>query len=1044
LRTSIGALGVRPGEGARVLRLVAFAFLVTAAVVLAKSAQRELFLAAYPRSRIPDAFLLSALSLALASVGIFAVAARVGLARLMRGLLAAGVVLWLGGWAAVRFGLPGAPLGLYVLVEAMCSLLIVQTWAVIAEALDVRSAKRLLPVVGLGAGAAWTFGGFSVSALAQLWGPSALLFCAPLLLLLALGALGVVLRRDLAGGGGDGRGKEASGLSAFGAGLRYIAQEPLMRVLAFVAVVEVVVEKAIDFQMLSTAQATLGGTPGGVTSFMGMFYGVTGALTLAAPFVFSGKVLSKFGSTRALAGAQLWALCASLLFFFVPVLAAMVLLAGGERVLKQALSAPARSQILGVVPSVRRAQAAAALSGILGAGAAAAASLALRAYPEALSVRWLSLGVVGLMAALVAVSALFLRKSYVLALQRSVDRRKLDFDEQDGRRLDLDGERVFTLTRELESGDPARGEFAVSIASRAEPAQGRPLLHAALVCPMPTVQAAAAAALGRMGDAQDAPRLARTLEATQDEEVRCAGLAALAALGTPDHALLLRLREDPRPRVRALCWACLAREADGGDPVQLVGLLTLLASPDATERAAAAWAIGEVPSQREALRRAFVPLMSDTSLEVRRAALRAAARWEDGQLVRAVMLSLEEPRLSAPAFEVLSQLDEEAVGRVEALLPSAPVAIVGRTASALARAEGGRASAVLEHLLEHRDGQVRYGASRALGVRRRAQRWSPDSRETLLARIAEELEQGYRYHEALRGLTRVLEVGQAGEAERRFVQGEVESRIAETERRLLSLIALLSDPRLARLCGHLRGDSPSLAARVLELVEQSVEPALAAKVVPFLEARPAQLSAEAGEAVPDDPLVTLMALGDDHLRRCALLAFRDKLAGRFADVLVQEGPLLHLVERIRFLRSVPLFKGLSPEDLMKLAEIAEPTEHAAGEVIFRKGDVGDVLCVVVGGRVEIRDQGQVIATPGPNDFFGELALFDNEPRSADAVCAEKTELLEIQGVDLDGLMERRPEIAREIIRVLARRLRKTTQAMVVKTISLTNLKAVGT
>ena len=154
------------------------------------------------------------------------------------------------------------------------------------------------------------------------------------------------------------------------------------------------------------------------------------------------------------------------------------------------------------------------------------------------------------------------------------------------------------------------------------------------------------------------------------------------------------------------------------------------------------------------------------------------------------------------------------------------------------------------------------------------------------------------------------------------------------------------------------------------------------------------------------------------------------VAQRYPQLTAKEEPLLHLVEKLRFLRSVPIFKNMSPEDLMKLAEIATPAEHHAGKIIFKKGDPGDVLCVVVKGKVEIRDSGHVIATELPNDFFGELALFDHEPRSADAVCIDDTELLEIGGADLESLMERRPEIAREIIRVLAKRLRRTTTEMV--------------
>ena len=173
----------------------------------------------------------------------------------------------------------------------------------------------------------------------------------------------------------------------------------------------------------------------------------------------------------------------------------------------------------------------------------------------------------------------------------------------------------------------------------------------------------------------------------------------------------------------------------------------------------------------------------------------------------------------------------------------------------------------------------------------------------------------------------------------------------------------------------------------------------------------------------------VLALGDEHLRLVAHVAFK-KLAGRLPALSIEEGALLQLVERVRFLRSVPVFKNLSPEDLMKLAEISNAASYAEGHVVFRKGDPGDVLCVMVSGKVEIRNEGRVIATQGANDFFGELALFDQEPRSADAVCVADTVLLEIGGADLDALLERRPEISREIIRVLARRLRHTTQELV--------------
>jgi hypothetical protein len=372
---------------------------------------------------------------------------------------------------------------------------------------------------------------------------------------------------------------------------------------------------------------------------------------------------------------------------------------------------------------------------------------------------------------------------------------------------------------------------------------------------------------------------------------------------------------------------------------------------------------------------------------------------------------------------------------VELALRDAPAAVISRTAAALSRGAGDRSLDLLTRLLGHEDASVRYRAARSLMTQRRTRDdWRPNG-PLLLSAILAELEQGYCYYATLIALAQAQPASVSDEA-RRFLGGEIQSRIRQTEDRLLALIAVASDRRVAWMSGQLRGASPQTLARVIELLEQSIDAELAKLVVPFIESQTAEArSKEAHERfhVPpqywSDAMAGIIDMNDEHLRRCALLAWRERMQAEYPAVADREQPLLHLVERIRFLRSVPLFKELAPEDLMKLAEIAEPVEHVAGHRIFKKGDPGDVLCVVVRGRVEIRDERRVIASQGAHEFFGELAVLDHEPRSADAVCAEDTALLQIGGPDLEELMERRPEIAKEIIRVLARRLRQTTQAM---------------
>ncbi len=1056
MRGIAGAIGLRPGEGNRTLRLLGFVFLFTATVVLARSAQRDIFLAAYPRARIADAFLYSALFSALASLGVTALAARLGLVRMVHAVLWSGAVLFAVGWVSIRVAPQAGPMAVYIVVEVLLSLLLNQGWAVASEALDVRAAKRLLPVVGLGAGVAWTLGGFAVGALGRVVPSSTLLLASPVLLILASLMLRWIAARDV-----DSRGeppREVQGLwASLGDGLRYITREPLMRILAAIITVELVVERITDFQLLSAAQERFAGEAGGVASFMGLFYGVTGAVTLLAPLLFSGKVLSQFGSTRTLLAAQAWVLLASGLFLAFPGFAVVVLLTGGDRIFKQALSAPARSQILGAVPAVRRSQANALLRGVVAGLFSAVAALLLKALPSGVPIHWLSIPSIALVAVLLVLTWQKLRKSYVLALQHSVDHRKLDLDD-DAR--ELDGEQVATLAAELESSEPDRVSFAVTLLGGAKPEVSRPLLLRALLHAVPEVRAEAVTALARNRDPRDVGALATLLEEEKDDAVVCAALRALAELGGEQAAERVSQRlSSPSPRVRALARACLARfeQLDAGTRPSPAGaaFAALLRSPAEEDRTAAAWALSQVELVSSSLAASFAPLLVDASVAVRQAALKAAGQFHEPAIVRSLVFALEDPSTAAAAFDAFPLLDDAGVSRVAQVLESAPDPVVSWTASALARAQPVQALDLLKRLLEHADPQVRHRASRALALRRRSREWAPPTSGALARALHAELARGYAYYATLIGLEGTLSMdhtdpGVGYSSERRFISGEIDSRIQETERRILGLISLVADPRIARLSHHLRDASPQVTARLLELLEQSLDAELAALVLPFLERQTNEARVKTASErfhVPDrfreDPLAGIIELNDPHLRRCALLVYGDRIAARYPELVNREEPLLPLVERIRFLRSVPLFKGLSPEDLMKLAEIAATVEHASGGTIFRKGDPGDVLCVVVRGQVEIRDQAQLIATQGPNDFFGELALFDHEPRSADAVAAQDTELLEIGGADLDALMERRPEIAREVIRVLARRLRSTTQAMLVRTPSSPNIPAVS-
>jgi CRP-like cAMP-binding protein len=135
-------------------------------------------------------------------------------------------------------------------------------------------------------------------------------------------------------------------------------------------------------------------------------------------------------------------------------------------------------------------------------------------------------------------------------------------------------------------------------------------------------------------------------------------------------------------------------------------------------------------------------------------------------------------------------------------------------------------------------------------------------------------------------------------------------------------------------------------------------------------------------------------------------------------------------EVVELLGRVPVFSTLDGADLQRIAQLAVPRGFEAGEVVFREGDHSDTCYVVRTGRARAVHQhgdGRTItlATFGPGDIFGELALFEDERRSATVEALQATGVLALLGPDMRRLIADRPQIAMRLLVALARRLRET-------------------
>jgi CRP/FNR family transcriptional regulator, cyclic AMP receptor protein len=132
------------------------------------------------------------------------------------------------------------------------------------------------------------------------------------------------------------------------------------------------------------------------------------------------------------------------------------------------------------------------------------------------------------------------------------------------------------------------------------------------------------------------------------------------------------------------------------------------------------------------------------------------------------------------------------------------------------------------------------------------------------------------------------------------------------------------------------------------------------------------------------------------------------------------------------LRELPLFKGLSPAIIDRLASYAHTKSFSAGAIICGKGDPGDSVFAVCSGTVKISNlsaegKGAVFALMNAKEIFGEMALLDGQPRSAEALALTDCVLLVIDRRDFIPLVKSEPDLAMRLIEVLCARLRHTSE-----------------
>jgi CRP-like cAMP-binding protein len=137
--------------------------------------------------------------------------------------------------------------------------------------------------------------------------------------------------------------------------------------------------------------------------------------------------------------------------------------------------------------------------------------------------------------------------------------------------------------------------------------------------------------------------------------------------------------------------------------------------------------------------------------------------------------------------------------------------------------------------------------------------------------------------------------------------------------------------------------------------------------------------------------------------------------------------VLNPVEIALHLKSLPLFEGLTTRQLMDLANEVHEEQHDAETIVFREGEPGDCLYLIVEGQVRVTRGETLLRDQGPKSFFGEIAVLEDVSRTATITATSRVRFLRLDRDDLLRLMEELPAIAIGICQNLSRRVSELTE-----------------
>jgi len=1026
VRVFASRLEMREESMSRIGLFCALAVVQYAANALARTASESLFLTHAGAEALPVYLLLVGILAAPVAGALANVIDRMPKATVYRASLAISIAVAVGLRALTLVDSIATWFAVLIAIVLMEILLNLQYWVLISEYFTSIEQKRLITLLIIVRSAGGVLGAGSANVLAQGIGTADLLLVFPVLFVVAS-----VLLRRLARTERPLESEAAEKEESVGAALRslpaLLREYPIITLLAVVGFFDVLLGGVGSYLAYSVFAQSYPDEQQ-MTAFLGTLKATLSVLEVVTILFVTRPLIRRVGVGGMNAIFPFASFGTLLALAIRPTVPIAVLASVTYDTVGSSLNNPVESLTYNAVPPRFLGRVRSVSEGILQPSGLAVGGIVLLAVQSRLTfaqITWMAVGA----AALHTVLGFWRGRLYVAALSQQISSSAVDFTSRDSVRLKVPTAYAEEVDRLLAGADAETRAFGLELAARLGADRFFPAARPVLPGLEGRGREAGVNFLAALRGKHERGELLELLR-TGSPSVQSLVLEALLRLkGGLDAEALPSLLASPDAKVRGLARAAALRSGRAQGPL-------LLSDPELGDAGLAAVARGAraagdrqlVPALVEAMMRGS-PNTRATAIEGLVALVPLGAAYASVLALVELELESDEPRVRAAAYALLGSEDRIRVALVSRGLEDSHGMVRRRVAEVLGRS-GDVAIPDLVTALGSPRPEVVDAALDALGaIRTQA---AADAALGFLAADFARVERNRRW----RGRFPGADIRWAAIAK---VLDDQDQRAVEKVLRVLDAFGHSRILRHARQA--LRGRDIRLRANAVEALTSIPQRRFVLPVLHLLEALAQEGGDEALETGSPLVLEELIA-GEDRWMRLAAFEVARAL-GRppradlrtDADALVAETIAAQVagketpMSRLLFLKRIALFQDLSLDDLLALDGALRRNDYLRDETIFEEGTVGDDFYLISNGEVSVRsgagDGQREVARLGPADFFGEMALFDDEPRSATCVAATPCTLLVLDRSRFYSLIEQLPQLGVAICRTLSQRLRRT-------------------